>query len=75
VVAYATHHKDDPPPPAENENAPSRISDDISHWDKAFMNIDQDTIFEIILAANYLDMKGLLDLGEFKRAAVPLFCH
>ncbi|KAJ3379676.1 suppressor of kinetochore protein mutant [Entophlyctis sp. JEL0112] len=27
------------------------------------MNVDQGTLFEIILAANYLDMKNLMNLG------------
>ncbi|KAJ1692619.1 hypothetical protein LUZ63_009317 [Rhynchospora breviuscula] len=28
-----------------------------------FMEVDQDTIFDLIQAANYLDINGLLDLG------------
>jgi len=63
VIDYATHHKDDPPPPPEDETKP-KSSDDIVDWDREFMNVDQGTLFELILAANYLDMKGLLDLGK-----------
>jgi S-phase kinase-associated protein 1 len=36
---------------------------EISEWDKSFMKVEQDLLFEIILAANYMDIKGLLDLG------------
>ncbi|KAJ3342849.1 hypothetical protein HDU93_000979 [Gonapodya sp. JEL0774] len=61
VIEYATHHKDDPPI-VEDENKP-KSSDDIDDWDREYMNVDQGTLFELILAANYLDMKGLLDLG------------
>jgi S-phase kinase-associated protein 1 len=36
---------------------------EISEWDKSFMKVDQDLLFEIILAANYMDINGLLVLG------------
>lgn len=36
---------------------------DIEEWDKKFFEVDQETLFDIILAANYLDIKGLLDTG------------
>ena len=33
---------------------------DISEWDQKFIAVDQEMLFEIILAANYLDIKPLL---------------
>jgi S-phase kinase-associated protein 1 len=36
---------------------------EISEWDKTFLKVEQDQLFEIILAANYMDIKDLLDLG------------
>lgn len=52
VIDYAYHHKDD--------NAENYVADE---WDKEFFNLDTEIIFKIILAANYLDMTNLLDLG------------
>ncbi|PFX32879.1 S-phase kinase-associated protein 1 [Stylophora pistillata] len=50
VIQWATHHKDDPPPPDDDENKEKR-TDDIDPWDQEFLK-----------AANYLDIKGLLDV-------------
>ncbi|PSN45339.1 S-phase kinase-associated protein 1 [Blattella germanica] len=61
VIQWATYHKDDPPPPEDDENKEKR-TDDISSWDADFLKVDQGTLFELILAANYLDIKGLLDV-------------
>ncbi|RKP01330.1 hypothetical protein CXG81DRAFT_12152 [Caulochytrium protostelioides] len=62
VIEYADHHKDDPPPSGDDAQQ-VRTSEDIDAWDAEFINVDQGTLFELILAANYLDMKNLLDLG------------
>ena len=36
--------------------------DDIPVWDQEFLKADQGTLFELILATDYLDIKGLLDV-------------
>lgn len=60
VIQWCTHHKDDPPPPEDEENREKR-TDDLSPYDIEFLKVDQGTLFELILAANYLDINGLLD--------------
>merc|ERR1712198_780997 len=60
VITWATYHKDDPPLPDEKNK--EKRTDDISSWDADFLKVDQGTLFELILAANYLDIKGLLDV-------------
>ena len=47
------HHK------AEQESLPE---DEKNVWDKDFVKVDDETFFNLILAANYLDIKSLLDL-------------
>ncbi|CAF0959978.1 unnamed protein product, partial [Didymodactylos carnosus] len=61
VITWCTHHKDDPAPPEDDENR-EKNTNDISSWDQDFLKVDQGTLFELILAANYLDIKGLLDV-------------
>ncbi|XP_021859003.1 SKP1-like protein 1A [Spinacia oleracea] len=36
--------------------------DELKKWDAEFVNVDQNVLFELVLAANYLDIKNLLDL-------------
>lgn len=61
VIEWATKHQDDPEPLEDDDNKEKR-TDDISAWDTDFLKVDQGTLFELILAANYLDIKGLLDV-------------
>lgn len=62
VIEWAEQHKDDPEPGPDDEENRDRRTDDIPDWDQKFLAVDQGTLFELIQAANYLDIKGLLDV-------------
>lgn len=62
VIHWCTYHKSDPEP-AEDTDTSEKRTDDIPSWDTEFLKVDQGTLFELILAANYLDIKGLLDVS------------
>lgn len=62
VIDYCTHHKDDPPVAEDLQTSPEKKLDQIVGWDKEFVTVDQATLFEMILAANFLDIKPMLDL-------------
>ena len=45
----------------------------VDEWDFNFMNVDIDMTFEILLAANYMDIKPLLELASAKVATIIKF--
>ncbi|KAK4044721.1 Skp1 family, dimerization domain-containing protein [Parachaetomium inaequale] len=63
VVEWCEHHRNDAAQSADDENDSRKKTTDIDEWDQKFMQVDQEMLFEIILAANYLDIKALLDVG------------
>jgi S-phase kinase-associated protein 1 len=63
VIEWCEHHKNDPPTPADDDSDSRKKTTDIEEWDQKFMQVDQEMLFEIILASNYLDIKPLLDVG------------
>ena len=56
VIEYCKKHVE----AANPEDKPSE--DDLKAWDADFVKVDQATLFDLILAANYLNIKSLLDL-------------
>ncbi|XP_025263541.1 S-phase kinase-associated protein 1 isoform X2 [Camponotus floridanus] len=62
IIQWATYHKDDLPPPSFEDEAEENSNDDISSWDADFLKVEQSTLFELILAANYLNIKDLLNI-------------
>nr|XP_043068043.1 S-phase kinase-associated protein 1-like [Drosophila bipectinata] len=73
VLEWARYHKNDPKPKEDDEskNRPmpkegyeSKVerTDDIMPWDADFLKVDQGTFFELTMAANYLNIKGLQEL-------------
>ncbi|XP_054162343.1 S-phase kinase-associated protein 1-like [Oppia nitens] len=67
IIEYTGYHSEDPieEKDSDDEEEPEiKKSDDISDWDNNFMkNMDCNTLFDLLLAANYLNIKGLLTLG------------
>jgi len=63
VVEWCEKHKSDTIQSTEEENENRKKMTEIDEWDQKFMQVDQEMLFEIILAANYLDIKALLDVG------------
>lgn len=62
VRNWCEYHKNDAPGAPDDEER-NRRNTDIEKWDQDFMQVDQQMLFDIILAANYLDVKLLLDIG------------
>lgn len=61
VIEYCQYHLKNPDPPSEDKKDDKR-TDNISPWDQKFCSVDQGVLFDLILAANYLDIKPLLDV-------------
>jgi hypothetical protein len=59
VLEYLEHHRGEPDP-LEPES--STTYSHISEWDQRFIAVDQEMLFEIILAANFLNIKPLLSV-------------
>ena len=60
VIEYTKYHIEHPSPGDEKKD--EKRTDDIIPWDAEFCKVDQPTLFDLILSANYLDIKPLLDL-------------
>jgi len=63
VIEWCEHHKNDPAAATDDDSDSRKKTTDIEEWDQKFMQVDQEMLFEIILASNYLDIKPLLDVG------------
>lgn len=60
VLVWAKHHNADMDTDEDGEEAANPFIE-LSPWDVDFLAIDQGTLFELILAANYLDIRKLLN--------------
>lgn len=61
IIEWAEHHRDSNFPDEDDDD--SRKSAPVDAWDREFLKVDQEMLYEIILAANYLNIKPLLDAG------------
>jgi S-phase kinase-associated protein 1 len=61
ILEWCEHHKDTIFPDDDEEDA--KKSAPVDEWDKNFLQVDQEMLYEIMLAANYLNIRPLLDSG------------
>lgn len=68
VLEWAQHHKDDPKPPDlknefvidhEEKRDPSFA---IPEWDANFLKLNSHALYDLVMAANYLDITALYDV-------------
>jgi len=54
----------------KNSDGVLMSEDEVKNWETEFVKVDQGTLFQLILAANYLNIKDLLDLTCFTVASM-----
>ncbi|KAK7363602.1 hypothetical protein VNO77_05750 [Canavalia gladiata] len=66
VTEYCKKHTE-----ASNSNYDEYISNvDLNDWDAKFIDVDHQTLFNLVLSSNYLNMQSLLDLASNKIADI-----
>eukprot|EP01108_Squamamoeba_japonica_P002488 TRINITY_DN2195_c0_g1_i4.p2 TRINITY_DN2195_c0_g1~~TRINITY_DN2195_c0_g1_i4.p2 ORF type:complete len:164 (-),score=74.53 TRINITY_DN2195_c0_g1_i4:38-529(-) len=65
AMEFAKYHVENPAPESEETDGEKKVEKhaDLLPWDKEFIEaVDQDMLFNLMLAANYLNIKALLDV-------------
>ena len=63
VIDFCTYIKTNAPPEIEKPLKSANLKDVVNPWYATYIEVDQEVLFDLIMAANYLDIKPLLDLG------------
>ena len=70
VIEFCNYIKDNPPPEIEKPLKTANMSEIVAPWFVKFVDLEKEVLFETILAANFLDIKPLLELSCAKVASL-----
>jgi S-phase kinase-associated protein 1 len=62
VIEFCKHYVSDPMNEIEKPLKSANMSEVVQEWYANYVDVEQEVLFELILAANYMDIKPLLDL-------------
>eukprot|EP01083_Nonionella_stella_P165593 551235_1 len=70
VIKYMQYQHTNPAKEIEKPFKSANMREVVSEWYANFVEVDKETLFELILDANYMDIKHLLDLTCAKFASI-----
>lgn len=63
IISYCDHYRSSDPPEIEKPLSKPSLKELVSAWDEQFVDIkNQEELLELLLAANYLDVRSLIEL-------------
>lgn len=66
VIEFSTYYVANKMPEIEKPLKSANLADVVPEWYAKFIDMKHEELFELILAANYMDNKPLLDLASAK---------
>ena len=69
VIIFCTRMLDHQPPEIDKPLSHSDMTQVVDQWHAEYIDIPQEELFELVMAANYLDIKPLLELSCAKVAS------
>lgn len=63
IIEFSEHYRNGDPPEIEKPLPKNTLKELVDPWDEQFINLpNQEELLELLLAANYLDIKALIEL-------------
>ena len=69
VLIFMERMSEHTPPEIEKPLSSTDLSQVVEQWYSDYVNVDTEKLFEVVMAANYLDIKPLLELSCAKVAS------
>ena len=70
IKEYLEHYENSEPKEIERPLPSQNFKECVDEWDNTYIDVELDLIFELILGANYMDIKPLLELASAKVASI-----
>ena len=70
IIEYCEYIHKNAPPEIDKPLRSSNLSDVVNEYFANFVNLEQEVLFELIMAANFMDIKSLLELACAKVSSI-----